>query len=68
LISLGGSSAADAAKAINLVFSESEQIDDFFPRFQSPEAIKSAYFNKPKLPQIAIPTTLSGGEFRPDIE
>lgn len=68
LVSLGGSSTADAAKAINLVLNESEQIDDFFDRFDRseftlPGATRATHYRKPKLPQIAIPTTLSGGEF-----
>ena len=68
LISLGGSSTADSAKAINLILNESGHIDDFFPKFDRgefklPGASRPTDFQKPKLPQIAIPTTLSGGEF-----
>lgn len=63
LLSLGGSSAADTAKAINLVLSESKNIEDFFATFGKADAAVSPQFLKPKLPQIAIPTTLSGGEF-----
>jgi len=67
LISLGGSSTADATKGINLVLAEAEQIDDFFVKFNRPEVIKTAQFLKPKLIHIAIPTTLSAGEFTPII-
>ena len=63
LVSLGGSSPADAAKGINLVLAEAERIDDFFTSFESQEVIKATLFKKPKLCQIAIPTTLSAGEF-----
>jgi alcohol dehydrogenase class IV len=68
LVSLGGSSAADAAKGVNLVLSESPEIDDFFERFDRaeftlPGASRATEFRRPKLPYIAIPTTLSGGEF-----
>lgn len=68
LISLGGSSTADAAKAINVVLNESEKLDEFFERFDHsqftlPGASRATEFRKPKLAQIAIPTTLSGGEF-----
>lgn len=63
LVSLGGSSPADAAKGINLVLAEAGRIEDFFSRFQSQEVIKATPFNKPKLCQIGIPTTLSAGEF-----
>jgi len=63
LLSLGGSSTADAAKGINLVLTESEKIEDFFATYGRADATVSPQFHKPKLPQIAIPTTLSGGEF-----
>ncbi len=63
LISLGGSSAADAAKGINLVLAEAKQIDSFLTKFNRSDIIKAAQFHQPKLCQIAIPTTLSAGEF-----
>ncbi len=65
LISLGGSSTADAAKGINLVLTEAKQIDNFFVKFDCSDVIRNAQFQKPKLWQIAIPTTLSAGEFTP---
>jgi len=67
LISLGGSSTADAAKGINLVLAEAERIDNFFDKFDRSDVIKAAHFQQPKLFQIAIPTTLSAGEFTPII-
>jgi alcohol dehydrogenase class IV len=62
LISLGGSSAVDAAKAINLMLTETEKMDSFFAHLDDPAAAKPS-FDNPKLPIIAIPTTLSAGEF-----
>ena len=62
LVSIGGSSASDAAKAINLMLTETEQMDSFFAKLDSPDAVKPQFKN-PKLPIIAIPTTLSAGEF-----
>lgn len=68
LISLGGSSTADAAKGINLVLAEANEPADFFTAFDKgvftlPQGYLATEFRKPKLPQISIPTTLSGGEF-----
>ncbi|MFH1169149.1 MAG: iron-containing alcohol dehydrogenase, partial [Chloroflexota bacterium] len=68
LISLGGSSTADAAKGINLALAEAETPEAFFARFDRseftlPGSLRATEFSQPKLPFIAIPTTLSGGEF-----
>ncbi|MFH1169074.1 MAG: iron-containing alcohol dehydrogenase, partial [Chloroflexota bacterium] len=68
LISLGGSSTADAAKGINLALAEAETPEAFFARFDraeftAPGSLRATEFTQPKLPFIAIPTTLSGGEF-----
>jgi alcohol dehydrogenase class IV len=65
LISVGGSSAADAAKAINLVLTEGDGLHRFFDKFDSMGDVPASQYEKIKIPQISIPTTLSGGEFRP---
>lgn len=65
LISLGGSSVADAAKAMNLVLTGGTQLDSFFDRFPRLEAVPASQYAKMKCRQISIPTTLSGGEFNP---
>lgn len=62
LVSLGGSSASDAAKGMNLALTEVERIEDFFIKFGRSDTVMTPEFGKPKLPQIAIPTTLSAGE------
>jgi len=63
LVSVGGSSPSDVAKGINLVVNESEYLDDFFVKYDRSDATKVPKFEKPKFPLIAIPTTLSAGEF-----
>jgi alcohol dehydrogenase class IV len=63
LISIGGSSVADAAKLMALALSEMDSIDDFFRKYDSSESISAGRFDKPKLPLIAIPTTLAGAEY-----
>lgn len=62
LISLGGSSTSDAAKGINLILSEGN-FEYFFAKVDSVKHAPDHRFDKPKLPHIAIPTSLSGGEF-----
>ena len=65
LISVGGSSPSDAAKAINLVLTEGDNLDAFFDKFGRLDAVPASQYEKINIFQIAIPTTLSGGEFRP---
>ena len=65
LISVGGSSASDAAKAINLVLTEREKLSGFFDKFDRMDTVPASQYEKIRIPQISIPTTLSGGEFRP---
>ncbi len=61
LVSLGGGSAHDTAKGINLVLTVGEELDDYSVRR---DASKTAHRLKtPILSQIAIPTTLSAAEF-----
>jgi alcohol dehydrogenase class IV len=63
LVSLGGSSPSDAAKAMSLVLTEEERLDEFFVRFNHPGAVPPSQYDKIRVFQIAVPTTLSGGEF-----
>ena len=63
LISLGGSSPNDAAKGMNLALTEVKNIDDFFVQFDRADTVKMPEFKEAKLPLLAIPTTLSAGEF-----
>jgi len=63
LVSLGGSSPSDAAKAMSLVLTEEEQLEDFFVKFDHPSTIPPSQYDKIRVFQVAVPTTLSGGEF-----
>ncbi len=63
LVSLGGSSTTDAAKAMCLVLTEEERIDEFFVKFDHPNAIPPSQYEKVRVFQVAVPTTLSGGEY-----
>lgn len=62
LISLGGSSAVDCAKGIAMVLAEGERFDELCVR-SGPSGRHVPSMPRAKLPHVAIPTTLSGGEF-----
>ena len=63
LIALGGSSVVDLAKAVALILAEGTNLDDFHVQFSPETGLKVPVLAKPKIPQIAIPTTLSGAEY-----
>jgi alcohol dehydrogenase class IV len=63
LISLGGGSAIDTAKGIAALLAEGGPLARLGVRFTPPGRKEVPPLPAPKLPHIAIPTTLSGGEY-----
>ena len=63
LISFGGSSVVDLTKGMALVLAEGEDFDRLRAHFTPATGLQAPKLPEPKLPHIAIPTTLSGGEF-----
>lgn len=63
LISLGGGSSIDTAKGIAALLAEGGPLPRFAVRFTPPDRKEAPPLLAPKLPHIAIPTTLSGGEY-----
>lgn len=63
LISLGGSSVVDVTKGVALVLAEGEHLDPFLANVPPP--VVSGAPRAPRLPHIALPTTLSGAEYSP---
>lgn len=63
LISVGGGSAIDTAKGIAVLLAEGGPLPRFGVRFTPPDRKEVPALPAPKLPHIAIPTTLSGGEY-----
>ncbi len=63
LISLGGGSSIDTAKGIAALLAEGGPLPRFGVRFTPPDRKEVPPLVAPKLPHIAIPTTLSGGEY-----
>jgi alcohol dehydrogenase class IV len=63
LIGVGGGSVIDLCKAIALVLAEGDDLERHRIRFTVESGIQTPDLRNPKLPQIALPTTLSGAEF-----
>ncbi|MDH4145839.1 MAG: iron-containing alcohol dehydrogenase [Acidimicrobiia bacterium] len=63
LVALGGSSVVDLAKGIALVLAEGEDLDQLRLRPGADGRVHRPALTEPKIPQIALPTTLSGAEF-----
>ncbi len=67
IVTIGGGSPTDAAKAIALCLANDvstvEDIGRLHPKFDAAGHPLPPSFNGPSVPQISIPTTLSAGEF-----
>ncbi len=67
IVTIGGGSPTDAAKAIALCLANDieipEEIDRLHPKSDASGNPLPPDFNGPDVPQISIPTTLSAGEF-----
>ncbi len=63
LVSAGGGSAIDTAKGVAALLAEGGSLPRFGVRFTPPNKKEVPPMPAPKLPHIAIPTTLSGGEY-----
>ena len=69
IVTFGGGSVTDAGKMVQLCLrhniTQHEQIDAYRVTVNADGTNKVPQFEGPKVRQIAIPTTLSGGEFQP---
>ncbi|MBI3078848.1 MAG: iron-containing alcohol dehydrogenase, partial [Deltaproteobacteria bacterium] len=63
LMSVGGGSAIDTAKGVAALLAEGGPLSRFRTRFTPPDRKETPPLPAPKLPHLAIPTTLSGGEY-----
>ncbi|HKY87225.1 MAG TPA: iron-containing alcohol dehydrogenase [Pseudorhodoplanes sp.] len=63
LVSAGGGSAIDTAKGVAALLAEGGSVPRLGVRFTPPNKKEVPPMPAPKLPHIAIPTTLSGGEY-----
>ncbi|WP_179137451.1 iron-containing alcohol dehydrogenase [Candidatus Entotheonella palauensis] len=63
LISFGGSSVVDLTKGVALVLAEGEDLSRVRVHFAPDTGLQLPDLPAPKVPHIALPTTLSGAEF-----
>lgn len=66
-VAVGGGSASDSAKAAAILLGEGGQLADHANVFFPPDRYVQKHLNAPKLPIIAIPTTLSAAEVTPGL-
>ena len=62
LVSIGGGSAIDTAKAINMLLSEGDDYTQLRQRLDEHGEVVTPDMPREKLPHVAIPTTLSAAE------
>ncbi|MBI3917094.1 MAG: iron-containing alcohol dehydrogenase [Betaproteobacteria bacterium] len=65
LVSFGGGSASDTMKGIALACAEDGRLLDFTLERLPDGTVKNPLSTRPKLPSIAIPTTVSGADITP---
>jgi alcohol dehydrogenase len=63
LVSAGGGSAIDTGKGVAALLAEGGSLPRFGVRFTPPNKKEVPPMPAPKIPHVAIPTTLSGGEY-----
>lgn len=66
-VTVGGGSASDSAKGSAILLAEGGQLADHANVFYPPARYEQKVLNRPKLPIIAIPTTLSAAEVTPGL-
>ncbi|MFN0184814.1 MAG: iron-containing alcohol dehydrogenase family protein [Aquabacterium sp.] len=66
-ISVGGGSASDSAKACAILLAEGGRLADHANVFHPPDRYVQQALPAPKLPIIAVPTTLSAAEITPGL-
>jgi alcohol dehydrogenase len=66
-VAVGGGSASDSAKAAAILLAEGGRLADHANVFYPPDRYVQQVLTKPKLPIVAIPTTLSAAEVTPGL-
>lgn len=65
LVAVGGGSVMDAAKGAAILRAEGGDLEDHCSVFTPPTSLVHPPLDRPKLPIVAVPTTLSGAETTP---
>ena len=63
LIAFGGSSVVDMSKSVAMILAEGNDLEALRIRYSPEDGVHIPALNHPKLPQIVVPTTLSGSEY-----
>lgn len=67
LVAIGGGSASDTAKGVAILLAEGGEIESHASTFIPPDNFTPKPLHQPKLPIIAVPTTLSAAEVTPGL-
>lgn len=65
LVSIGGGKVVDTAKGLAILLGEGGRLEDHCARLSPSGRMEYPSLSRPKLPIIAVPTTLSGAEVTP---
>ena len=63
IVSVGGSSVVDLAKGVALVLAEGAELETLRVIYTPGQGATRPHLAQPKVPHLAVPTTLSGAEF-----
>ena len=66
-VAVGGGSASDSAKAAAILLAEGGALADHANVFHPPDRYVQKVLGRPKLPIVAVPTTLSAAEITPGL-
>lgn len=66
-VAVGGGSASDSAKAAAILLAEGGVLADHANVFHPPDRYDQKVLRRPKLPIVAVPTTLSAAEITPGL-
>lgn len=67
IVAIGGGSASDTAKGVAILLAEGGRIEDHASSFTPPDQFVPKLLHQPKIPLIAVPTTLSAAEVTPGL-
>jgi alcohol dehydrogenase len=65
IVALGGGSVSDTAKACSILLAEGGRLEEHCSTFTPPDRLVAPDLPHPKIPVLAVPTTLSGAEMTP---
>ncbi len=65
IVALGGGSVSDTAKAVSILLAEGGRLEEHCSEFRPPDTFVNRVLSCPKIPVVAVATTLSGAEVTP---